>query len=65
MLIQCYQGVIGTWADDYCFNLALRLGGWASLRIDTIWFFVPENRAELLVLAHPDLLRRRDQDYIL
>jgi hypothetical protein len=64
MLIQCYQGYKGTFADDYCYNLVIKLGGWTRLGIDTILFFVPENRAELLILAHPQLLRRPDQDYI-
>ncbi len=65
MLALCYQAYKGTLQDDYCYNLVIRLGGWASLRIDTILFFVPENRAELLILAHPHLQRRPDQDYIL
>lgn len=65
MLIHCYQARLGTVSDDYCYNLVIKLGGWASLQVDTVLFFVPEHRSELLVLAHPQLQRRPDQDYIL
>ena len=65
MLIQCYQGPLGTPADDYCYNLASKLGGWATLRVDVIWFFVPEHRAGILILAHGQLERRACQDYFL
>jgi len=64
MLVQCYQAYKGTLHDDYCYNLVIGLGGWASLRVDSILFFVPENRASLLILAHPLLVRRPDQDYV-
>ncbi len=64
MRILCYRGYKGTFENDYCYNLVIKLGGWASLQIDVIDFFVPENRAELLVLAHPKLQRRPEGDYI-
>ena len=50
--------------DDQCFQMALRLGGFAKIRIDHIDFFVPEDRAEFLVLLAPGLIRLADQDYI-
>lgn len=62
--IICLRGYKGTFADDYCYNLAIKLGGWVTLGIDVIDFYVPEHRAELLILAHPQLTRRPQGDHI-
>jgi hypothetical protein len=64
MRILCYRARKGLFEDDYCYNLVIKLGGWASIGIDVIDYFVPETRMGLLVLAHPKLQRRPQGDYI-
>ena len=64
MLIQCWRGYKGVMEDDRCFQMTQRLGGFAKIRIDHIDFFVPEDRAEFLILLEPRLIRLPDQDYI-
>lgn len=64
MLIQCWRGYKGFMEDDRCFQMAVRLGGFARIRIDHIDFFVPEDRAEFLLLLEPRLIRVEREDYI-
>lgn len=63
MRILCYRGYKGSMEDDRCFLMTQRLGGFAKIRIDHIDFFVPEDRAEFLVLLEPTLARRPEEDY--
>ena len=61
----CYRASLGTPWDDHCYNLMIQLGGWTTIGIDTLDYFVPENRSFLLVLSHPKLERRESHDYFL
>jgi hypothetical protein len=61
----CYRASLGTPWDDHCYNLMIQLGGWTTIGIDTLDYFVPENRSFLLVLSHPQLERRESHDYFL
>ena len=65
MLILCYRRYKGSFDDDYCFRLVQQLGGWISMRVDTIDFYVPENRAELLLLSGSGFIRHPELDYVL
>ena len=65
MLIQCYRASLGTPWDDHCYNLMIKLGGWSTIGIIHIDYYVPEDRSFLLTLSHPKLERRVSQDYIL
>ena len=51
--------------DDHCYNLMIKLGGWSSIGIGIIEYYVPEDRSFLLILSHPELERRENQDYII
>jgi len=61
----CYRASLGTPWDDHCYNLMIRLGGWSTIGIGIIDYYVPEDRSFLLALSHPQLERRESQDYIL
>jgi hypothetical protein len=61
----CYRASLGTPWDDHCYNLMIQLGGWTTIGIGTLDYFVPENRSFLLVLSHPKLERRESHDYFL
>ena len=43
----------------------IKLGGWSTIGIVTIDYYVPEDRSFLLILSHPELERRENQDYII
>lgn len=43
----------------------IKLGGWSSIGIGIIEYYVPEDRSFLLILSHPELERRENQDYII
>ena len=64
MLIVCYRRYKGSFDDDYPFQLVQRLGGWATMRVDSIDFYVPEHRASLLLLSGSGYIRMRELDYI-
>ena len=64
MLIVCYRRYKGCFEDDYAFELVQRLGGWVSMRVDSIDFYVPENRAELLLLSGLGYTRMSELDYV-
>ena len=65
MLVVCYRRYKGAFDDDYAFELVQKLGGWTSMRIDSIDFYVPENRVELLLLSGGDYIRMPELDYII
>jgi len=65
MKVLCYRADLHTPWDDYCYNLMIKLGGWSTIGIVTIDYYVPEDRSFLLTLSHPKLERRASQDYIL
>lgn len=61
----CYRARLHTPWDDHCYNLMIKLGGWSSIGIGIIEYYVPEDRSFLLILSHPELERRENQDYII
>ena len=64
MRIICYRRYKGAFEDDYAFQLVQKLGGWVSMRVDSIDFYVPEDRASLLLLLGSGWQRRPEVDYI-
>lgn len=64
MRIICYRRYKGAFEDDYAFQLVQKLGGWTSMRVDSIDFYVPEDRASLLLLSGSGYIRMSELDYI-
>jgi hypothetical protein len=50
--------------QDELYNLAMRLGGWASILVDSVVYTVPSDRAYLLYILDSNLVPASDRDYI-
>jgi hypothetical protein len=61
----CYRlGYRSDYDSEAVWELVQRHGGFLSIRVDVIDFWIAPDLASLLVIAYPDLERRADLDYV-
>ena len=64
MLYTAYRSTKPVTEQDEISLYVQRIGGWLSVRVDTVVYIVPEERAYMLSLFDPSIQRYPELDYI-
>lgn len=64
MLYPCVRSRAAWHIQDPLSLLVQRLGGWLSIRVDSVLYWVPETHTYMLYLLDPQLEREDHLDYI-